>query len=492
MMNSTPPLPQRRRLFPLLAASVAGLALVPGGLRSQEVGDSRPALEIVWPGRLPSNEVPTPSPVSGRPGNKVAPHVRTPLSDAVRDVAAANNSFGFDLFAQLRSGRDGDENLLVSPLSVSTALAMTSAGARGRNAQQMAATLHLDQAGDGAYAGYGSLQADFNVPREGYQLSIANKLFGQEGAEFRDSFINRLANDFQAPLERLDFYNSPEPSRVHINEWVSDQTNQRIKDLLPEGSVTCDTSLVLTNAVYFDGQWKHQFNKEATRDAPFYAAASSTQSTPTMYQRNVLKYGQFADFQMLEMPYAGDDLSMVVLLPNERDGLAALEQSLSRNMFDESIEALKNREVDVYLPKFTFEDKAKLKAPLQSLGMIDAFDGGDFSGISEASSQIDEVYHQTFIDVNESGTEAAAATAVVMIWVTAASWTPPPPPVFRADHPFLFALRDTHSGSLLFLGRMADPNGATAAASVPEPGTGCMALAAMIALAASTRAGRRT
>lgn len=282
---------------------------------------------------------------------------------------------------------------------------------------------------------------DLNANREGYDLSVVNRLFGQQHFPFLQSYLDRLATDYQAPLERLDFYHSPDPSRQHINTWVADQTNQRIKDLLPGGSVTKETALVLTNAMYFNGKWKHEFEEDATRDAPFYLADGNPATTPTMYQRNVFKYGVFDDFQMVEMPYAGDDLSMVVVLPKARNGLGSLESKLTAETFDASVDALELRNVDVHLPKFTFEDEAKLKSPLMAMGMAEAFNAGDFTCISDIGLEINEVYHKTFIDVNESGTEAASATAVMMMVATSNLDPPPPPPVFRADHPFLFALR---------------------------------------------------
>jgi serpin B len=279
-------------------------------------------------------------------------------------------------------------------------------------------------------------------------------------------------------LETLDFIGAPDSSRTQINDWVADNTNDRIKDLLPAGSVTSDTRLVLANAVYFNGKWKYEFEESATHEAPFYLADGAMAATPTMFQLSPFKYGQFGGFQMLEMPYAGDDLSMVILLPNERDGLAVLEAALTAELFDASVAGLLQQQVEVRLPKFTFRDKASLRAPLEALGMTDAFNNADFTGIADGGLAISGVLHQTFIDVNESGTEAAGATGVI-IGVTS---VPPPPPVFRADHPFLCALRDAHTGSVLFLGRMADPGGATASAGVPEPAAAALALGSLAAL----------
>ena len=409
---------------------------------------------------------------------EVAPHVRAPLTPAVQAVAAANNGLAFDLFRQLGT-EDANENLLISPISISTALTMTYAGARGDTASQMADVLHLNGLADDAiHAGYGGLIGDLNAPREGYKLSVANRLFGQAGFAFRQEYLDTLAGAYQAPLEQLDFYHETEPSREHINDWVADQTNQKIKDLLPLGSIKQQTTLVLTNAVYFNGAWKNRFDADATTDALFYRLDGSVGATPMMHQQSYLKHAEFDDFQMLEIPYAGDDLAMVVMLPNENDGLAALEASLDAERFQESVESLELRKVDLHLPKFTFRDGARLKAPLKSLGMTDAFDDADFTGIGDGGLAISDVLHKTFIDVNEVGTEAAGATAVILEPVS----VNPDPPVFRADHPFLFGLRDTHTGSLLFLGRMTDPAAATAAANIPEPTAAALLLTALAGL----------
>jgi serpin B len=413
----------------------------------------------------------------------VPPHERAPLTPAISGVATANNRFAIDLFAELRAeGNDGD-NLMISPLSISTALAMTYAGARGNTAAQMAEVLHLDAAPAGEeHAGFGQLIVDLNDDRPGYDLSVVNRLFGRQGFDFREAFLQQLAADYGAPLEQLDFGADPDGSRNHINSWVASQTNDRIKDLLPPGSVTGETRLVLTNAVYFNGKWRYQFDPNDTRDLPFHLADGSAPLTPTMYQEGEFAYGQFDGFQMLEMQYSGQDLSMVLMLPNERDGLPALEAAFTEELFRTNVGNLHPKEVEVFLPKFTFKDRANLNTPLQDLGMTDAFtDHADFSGMRDGGGlTITDVLHQTFIDFNESGTEAAGATGVVI----GPTSVPPPPPIFRADHPFLFALRDRHTGALLFLGRMADPGAATAAvlAEIPEPSAAVLALLCMVSL----------
>lgn len=412
---------------------------------------------------------------SARAGN---PHPRAPLTDAVRQAALANNRFAFDVFEQIGSARPAGDNLLVSPFSISTALAMTYAGARGQTAEQMADALHWSGTpAETTHVGYGQWITDLNAPREVGALAAANRLFGQQGFAFQQSFLDVVAANYGAPLEELDFIGASEPSRVHINDWVASQTNDLIQNLLPAGSITSDTRLVLTNAVYFNGKWKQQFKEALTTDQPFHLADGSTQSASTMFQTATFGYGNFDGYQMLELPYEGDDLSMVVVLPDIANGLAAVEAGLTAETFAANVDNLFNREVHVHLPKFTFRDEAALSSSLQALGMVDAFTGdADFTGIGDGGLAISEVLHKTFIDVNESGTEAAAATGVI-VGVTS---LPPEPPVFRADRPFLFALRDRHTGGILFWGRLADP-GALAAA-VPEPSAGALALLAVAAL----------
>ncbi len=332
---------------------------------------------------------------------------------------------------------------------------MTYAGARGETADQIADAFHWSGTpAETTHAGYGAWMTDLNAPRQVGELAAANRLFGQQGFTFRQSFLDLVAADYGAPLEQLDFIGASEPSRVHINDWVADQTRDRIQELLPAGSVTSDTRLVLTNAVYFNGKWKHQFKTDMTTNQPFRLADGQVQSTPTMYQLERFGYGHFDGYQMLEMPYEGDDLSMVVVLPDADDGLAALEAALTAEAFAANVDNLFQRDVHVHLPKFTFRDQASLRSSLQALGMVDAFtDNADFSGIADAGLAISEVVHKTFIEVNEIGTEAAAATGVIFELTS----LPPPPVEFRADHPFLFALRDRHTDGILFWGRLADP-----------------------------------
>lgn len=423
-------------------------------------------------------------------GDLIPPHVRAPLSADALELVAGNNRFAIDLYRQLAVGQNANQNMLASPLSVSAALAMTYAGARGRTAEQMADVLRFTLPDDRLHAAFGEVIRDLDATREGYQLSIANRLFGQQGFEFDPSFLEVTRRDYDAPLERLDFAHDPDGSRTHINDWVEAKTNDKIRDLLPDGSIEENTRLVLTNAIYFNGKWKYKFAENLTHDAPFHAADGGATAAATMFQQQQFRYGAFDGFQALEMPYAGDDLSMVLLLPDTRDGLASLEASLTAEMLDTSLDAMWEREVQVYLPKFKFDASFKLGSALQDMQMTDPFDPdrSDLTGMAQPADgnlYIADVLHKAFIDVNEAGTEAAAATAVV-VGITTCLCGPPQPAVFRADHPFLFALRDTHSGSLMFLGRVTEPGdsviSALAGPNVPEPASAPLLLIGLVCI----------
>jgi serpin B len=410
-------------------------------------------------------------------GNLIPPHARAPLSADARELVAGNNRFAIDLYRRLAVEQNASQNMLASPLSISAALGMTYAGASGRTAEQMADVLRFTLPDDQLHAAFGEVIRDLDATREGYQLSIANRLFGQQGFDFDPSFMETTRRDYDAPLERLDFAHDPDGSREHINSWVEEQTNDKIQELLPVGSIEENTRLVLTNAIYFNGKWKYKFDEELTHHAPFHQSDGGATAAATMFQQNQFRYGAFAGFQALEMPYAGDDLSMVLLLPDTRDGLASLEASLTAEMLDSSLDAMWEREVQVYLPKFKFDASFKLGGTLQDMQMTDPFDPelSDLTGIAQPADgnlYVADVLHKAFIDVNEAGTEAAAATAVV-VGITTCLCGPPQPAVFRADHPFLFALRDRHSGSLMFMGRVTEPGESKilglAQSATPEP-----------------------
>jgi serpin B len=381
------------------------------------------------------------------------PPATDPDAGDMAAVAGANRRFGFDLYGQLRTTGG---NLFFSPCSISIALAMTFAGARGETAAQMASALRLPMQDERLHRAGARVLRDLAGPGAGRRnaLHVVNALWPHIDLQLESEFDRVTRRLYGAGLARVDF-RAPEAARATINAWVEEQTRQRIADLLPEGSITSYTRLVLTSAIYFKGRWRAAFSEALTRPAPFTDAAGRTADVPLMHQRGTFRYVESAMVQGLELPYAGDAISMLVLLPRRADGLPALERALSAARVTEWTAALTPREVEVALPRFTMTSRFALKPALGHLGMPLAFsDRADFSGMAAAPPlKVDDVYHQAFVEVNESGTEAAAATGVV---VSTRSFRPPAP-VFRADHPFVVLIRDHRTDSLLFAGRLAQP-----------------------------------
>jgi serpin B len=368
-------------------------------------------------------------------------------------VVKGDTEFALDLYARLRA-REG--NLFFSPSSISTALAMTYAGARGETATQMAKTLHISLPQDRLSPATGSLLQHLNRvgQKQGSQLNVANALWGQLGYHFRPEFLKLTRDSYGAGLNQVDFARQPEAARQTINAWVEKQTRDKIKELLQPDVITADARLVLTNAIYFKGDWARKFKKELTKSEPFQVTPSRKVDVPMMRQVGDFQYLDGGDFQALGLPYRGNDLSMVVLLPKKADGLAALEKSLTAAKLTECLKKLRTLEVGVILPKFRLTRDARLGQLLSAMGMPLAFrTDADFSGMTgKKELMLSEVVHKAFVEVNEEGTEAAAATAVVA-QPTAARI----PPTFQADHPFVFLIRDNATGSILFLGRVTDP-----------------------------------
>ena len=388
-------------------------------------------------------------------------HVDPAAKANVPAVARDDNQFALDLYAQLR-GREG--NLFFSPYSISTALAMTRAGARGDTAAEMDKVMHFALPQEKLNPAFGALIRQVNGDpadtKRGYQLSTANALWAQKGYEFKPDFLTITKEDYGAGLNEVDFKTAAEQARQTINAWVEKQTRDKIKDLLHQGDLTEYTRLVLTNAIYFKGDWASQFKKDRTKDAPFHLTADKSKDVPLMHQTGEYGYLDGGSFQALELPYAGNDLSMVVLLPKKIDGLAGLEKELTADKLAGWVGKLYRHEVIVSLPRFKTEQRVSLKQILSDMGMKLAFleDKADLSGIAGKPHDlhISDVIHKAFIDVNEEGTEAAAATAVAVATAHAVR-VPEPTPEFRADHPFLFLIRDTRNDSILFLGRLAEP-----------------------------------
>lgn len=370
----------------------------------------------------------------------------------------ANTAFTIDLYGKLRAE---EGNLFLSPYSISTALAMTYAGARGETARQMVDVLHLGGGAGDAHEEFGRLIRQLKeIGAEGQiELAVANALWGQQGYGFREAFLALLREHYGSDLTEVDFAGASEAARGMINAWVVRETRGKITDLIPPGGVSALTRLVLTNAIYFKGTWATQFDKEATKDAPFYLAGEDSADVPLMQLTEHFRYAEDGDVQVLELPYLGNRLSMVVLLPRMRDGLAALEGGLSVKALRGWTDGLRRRKVAVFLPRFTMTTQFSLGGTLAAMGMRDAFtQAADFTGMAERRELfISAVLHKAFVDVNEEGTEAAAATGVV-IGLTSVQ-LPEEIVVFRADHPFLFLIRENRSGSLLFVGRVLDPRG---------------------------------
>ncbi|OHB79589.1 MAG: hypothetical protein A2W31_03250 [Planctomycetes bacterium RBG_16_64_10] len=386
------------------------------------------------------------------------------ISANVRSVVDGNNQFAFDLYAQLASQRP--DNVFFSPYSIFTAFGMLYAGAAGATAAQMADVLHFELPQEQLHPAMGELVRSLNDEnRAEYRLAVANRLWGQQDYPFLDSFLGTLAEQYAAALEPSDFIDQPAISREIINNWVAEQTEQKIRDLLPEGSVSPATRLVLTNAIYFLGNWRYQFDPKQTLTAPFHMADGQSRTIPLMHQVAELRYGHFDQVQVLELPYAGDELSFIALLPDVVDGLAAVEADLSAERLDEYLEQLALQKVGVYLPRFEITSDFRLRDMLAALGMQDVFTtAADLSGIDgRRDLYVSQAVHKAFIDLDESGTEAAAATGIV-VEITSIH----DPPTFRADHPFTFLIRDNVTGSILFLGRVAEPVASTRAI-VPEP-----------------------
>jgi serine protease inhibitor len=371
--------------------------------------------------------------------------------DDVKALVAGNTAFALDLYWELR----GDEgNLFFSPYSISAVLGMTYAGSRGNTGVQMAQALRFALDQDHLHPAFASVEARLRAvqDRGDVRLRVANSLWPKEGYPLLDEFLALTERFYGVVITPLD-YDEPEVARRSINAWVEERTEGKIEDLIPPGTLLA--LLVLVNAITFKGNWACQFDKALTRDAPFWLTAKDQVRVPLMQQLGTFGYAQVDDLRILELPYAGDDVSMVVFLPAEIDGLAALEDSLNVESLNRWMGRLRESEVQVYLPRFEMRCGFRLGERLKAMGMTDAFDdSADFSGIDGTLSlYISAVFHQAYVDVNEEGTEAAAATAVLM----APKGIPLPSPTFRADHPFVFLIRERTTGSILFLGRVVNP-----------------------------------
>ncbi|WP_421908490.1 serpin family protein [Methanolacinia petrolearia] len=384
---------------------------------------------------------------------------------AVESVVDANNMFAFYIYKQLSGENSEDDNLFLSPFSISSALALTYEGAKGETADQIKSVFYFPENIDTLRYGYQDVNAGINAGDPDYELSIANALWAEETYPFLEDYINTAETYYSANTTNLDFINQPEESRVTINDWVAGKTNNKIEDLIPEGMIDSMTRLVITNAIYFKGTWVLQFDKNMTTEADFTTPSGETVTVEMMQRTDddaIYGYSETDDLQVLEMPYeneSGKKLSMIVLLPKEND-LKAAEDVLTEDKFKEITGSIESQQVKVYFPKFKLETEYQLSDTLSEMGMPVAFTGSaDFSGMDGTTGlSISDVVHKAYVEVNEEGTEAAAATAVVMRLTAVAGEDITP--VFVADHPFIFMIQDDETGNILFIGRISNPSSA--------------------------------
>lgn len=379
-----------------------------------------------------------------------------PPSNELSELVSGNNMFAFDLYRQIRGDH---ENLFFSPYSISVALAMTYAGARDETAREMARAMQFYLPSDSLHPAFNYLDqllesrgADAEgKDGEGFRLNVVNAIWGQKGHAFESDYLDVLARNYGAGLRLVDFQTQPEPSRVTINDWVARQTESRIKDLIPQGSIDSLTRLVLTNAVYFNAAWQSQFEKARTTQSTFYALDGTVLTVPMMHQTASFGYLRGDGFQAIELPYDGNELAMLVILPDE-GRFQTVEDEMSSAGLEGIVTGLQWTRLALSMPRFRMETSFELNAPLAALGMEAAFDPdrADFSGMDGTRDlYITDVVHKAFVEVDESGTEAAAATAVVVGQTS----VPPDPIEVTIDRPFLFLIRDVQTGTVLFLGR---------------------------------------
>jgi len=382
-------------------------------------------------------------------------------NEQVEQVVAGNNDFAFELYKRLAGdpkacGASG--NLFFSPYSISTALAMTYAGARGETAAQMAETLHFELAEEQFHQAFGLVVKRLNEQGEkgDYELAVANAVWGQRGYRFLEGFLEMTRRNYGAGLNEVDFAGATEEARRIINTWVEERTKEKIKELIKPRVLGRETTLVLTNAIYFKGDWASKFEEDNTKPVRFYVNNEKSSEVEMMYQQEEFKYAETDELQLLELPYKGSELSMIVLLPKQVEGLAEVEESLTAEKINVRLGEMHKRKVQVYLPRFKLTWGAfELKDVFKRMGMADAFSPGeaDFSGMTGGKELfISNIVHKAFVEVNEEGTEAAAATGVGVALTAIVEV-----PVFRVDHPFVFIIRDNRSGGILFMGRVADP-----------------------------------
>ncbi|XP_067418686.1 leukocyte elastase inhibitor-like isoform X1 [Emydura macquarii macquarii] len=378
----------------------------------------------------------------------------------MEELSNANTHFALDLFRKLNE-TNPTGNIFFSPVSISAALAMVLLGAKGNTETQLLKTLHFDVVEE-LHSRFHTLTADINRSGASYLLKLASRLYGEKTYSFLAEFLTKTQKLYGADLATIDFLHASDEARKQINQWVGEQTEDKIPNLLSEGSLNNMTKLVLVNAIYFKGNWAEKFKEADTTGKPFRLNKNETKTVQMMYQKEKLPFGYISEqkCRVLELPYDGKELSMILLLPDDINddstGLQQLEKQLTLEKLQEWTQPRNMRPIDVHvhLPKFKLEDSYDLKSDLSGLGLLDIFDSGkaDLSGMSGARDLfLSKIAHKSFIEVNEEGTEAAAATAgIVMLCMIMEE-------DFNADHPFLFFIRHNPTQSILFFGRYASP-----------------------------------
>ena len=380
----------------------------------------------------------------------------TPTPEGIAEVVTANNQFAIDMYQQINGKSEQvDENEFFSPYSLSTAMAMLYAAAEGETKAQIQKTFHYPAPAI-LNPNSAALYNQFNKPNPDYKLATVNDLWTQQGLTLNKSYLDTVQRYYSSQVTALDFEGSPDPARQTINKKIAEKTKQMIPQLLPKGSIKSDTAVVLTNAVYFKGDWTLPFTAESTSTQPFYNAIGRASTVQMMRQQSYFDYYEDKHIQVVQLPYKGDDLSMLVVLPklNHKLAMQQLAKSLSATKIKQWRSGLVRQEVNLHLPKFKLDARYQMKKLLADMGMPKAFNNGaEFNLYADGPPiKLDEVYHQAVVTVDEKGTEAAAATAIVGMY-TGMSY----PAEFKADHPFMFMIKDNKTGAILFLGQVNKP-----------------------------------
>jgi serpin B len=390
----------------------------------------------------------------------VAADTPIPAAPPAPNAASASNDFNFAMYGALRGSKG---NLFFSPTSMRQALGIAYLGARGDTAKEMSAALRLDGDALKSAAIAKAEVSDWQAARGAASLAIANRLWADKSFDMRPEFRKNALDAYGSPVDPVDFSHHPNDARLLINGWVATQTQDKVKDLIPRPAITPDTRVVITNAIWFKGIWAHPFEKAATRNEGFLADGKTSVDVPMMHQTGGFGLASADGAKVLEMRYGKSDLAMDVVLPDSPNGLAAIEDKLATGRFATWTSSLSMQRVDVSFPKLTFTWGDSVKEPLKRLGMKSAFEEGraDLTGIASPRAAggnllITDVIHKAFVAIDEQGTEAAAATAVI-IGRESATAEEPPPVVFKADHPFVVVIRDVNHGRILFMGRVTNP-----------------------------------